>query len=342
MPLRQRLLGVVVGLLCWHLFLPAHAAGESLDAEIQRAAARLLGVAGVKGQKVGLGHFPMLDGRLTEFGVHLAEQLDVALIQRAGPSGFEVVNRSDLCQVIRENGFWINDQFDPALPQKLGRLAGLDLLATGRIADEGSHVRVTVRFVSAESGKAIWANTFRVPLDPGLRSLLNRGVVSGGCGETPTSTAPSVPPAAPDSLRVNVWADRTEYGIGDTVRFHLRSNRDAYVTLVDIGTSGKVTILFPNRLHPSHFVRGGQTVTIPLVDAGFDLVIHGPPGFEQVRVIATDEPLTFHPDDFPGQQGMFRSLDRNESLGLTRDIKLKKAKVPPSRQAEEVLILRIR
>ena len=43
--------------------------------------------------------------------------------------------------------------------------------------------------------------------------------------------------ATPGSLRVSAWVDRHDltYAIGDTVRIFVKSNEDAYVTVVNVG-----------------------------------------------------------------------------------------------------------
>jgi hypothetical protein len=126
------------------------------------------------------------------------------------------------------------------------------------------------------------------------------------------------------------------------VRFGLRVSRDAYVTLVNIGTSGDVTIIYPNRFHPSHFVRGGQDVLVPPADASFTLTVHGPPGLEQIRAIATEEPVQLHAGDFGGQTAMFRSLDRVQTRNLVVGISKEREKVAPGKWAEDVVAVEVR
>ena len=45
--------------------------------------------------------------------------------------------------------------------------------------------------------------------------------------------------------------------LGDVLRFHFIADEDCYLTMINVGTSGKVTVLFPNRLYPDGFVKGG-------------------------------------------------------------------------------------
>ena len=66
------------------------------------------------------------------------------------------------------------------------------------------------------------------------------------------ATAAAAGVQRPGSLRVAVTTDRADatYATGETVRLFLNVNEDAFVTVLNIGASGKVTQLFPNRAQP--------------------------------------------------------------------------------------------
>jgi len=61
----------------------------------------------------------------------------------------------------------------------------------------------------------------------------------------------------PPPLQIRLWTDKPAYRVGDTIRFGLAVNRDAYVALLNVGTSGGTTVIFPNRFHPSPRVEAG-------------------------------------------------------------------------------------
>ncbi len=297
-------------------------------------------VDGVRGKKVGVGEFPLAGGRVSELGAYLADQLDVALTGRAAAAGYEVVTRAYLCQVIRENKLWVDDRFDPSLHKKLGRLSQADLLLTGQVTPLTRQASVSIRLVDTETSRALWAESVTLPLDDGLRALMARAITGDGCGAAPGAAA-TAPPSA-SALAVQVSTDKAAYRIGEQVVFRLRVNRDAYVTLVNIGTSGEVTVIYPNRLHASHFVRAGVEVTVPPPDAGFTLTVQGPPGFDQVRAIATEEPVKIHASDFGGQRAVFRSLDRVQTRDLSVSISTERQKAAPDKWAEHTVAVEVR
>ncbi len=320
-------------------------AADPLGPALERLADRIREVQVLKGKKLGVRDFPMIAGRVTELGAHVANQLDVELTRRAGAGGYEIVSRTQLCEVMRENALSVDDRFE-ALNKKLGRLSQADFLVTGQLTPLAQRLSVTVRVLEPETGRAVWADLLSVPLDEGLNALLGRASLPENCGgPTPASPTPASSESArpsEDRLQVKIWTDKSSYRIGDTVQFGLRVNRDAYVTLVDIGTSGDVTIVFPNRFSPSHFVRAGQDVVIPPPNSGFTLTVQGPAGFDQIRVIATEEPVKLHASDFAGQGGAtFRSLDQVQTRNLAVVIKEERDRVAPSKWAEDAIRVEI-
>ena len=334
---------LVVLVLLAVVALPARAGADALSTTLDGVAKRILDVKDLKGKKVGVESFAMGGGQFTELGGHLAGRLDVALTGFAAPSGVEMVTRQHLCDVIRENKLWVDDRFDPSLHKKLGRLGQADFMVAGRVVAAGGQASVSVRVLDTETGRQVWADAVTLPLDRMLGELAARAVVGDGCG-TPTQTAAAAPEpteAQRERLDVKIWTDKPSYRIGDTIRFGLRVNRDAYVTLVNIGTSGDVTIIFPNRFHPTFFVRGGVDVIIPPADAGFTLTVKPPGGFDQVRAIATSEPVQFQAGDF-GSTSVFRSLDQTQTRNLAVEIKSERERMTPGKWAEATIAVEVR
>lgn len=348
----MRIVGFVASLL---LLGPVSAAWGQDIAAISRALAVKVGDLGdVKDKTLAVMDFSTGGGRMTELGSFMADQFGVALTGRARAAGYKMVTRQEICKAIKETKLWVDDRFDPKLHRKIGDWAGADFIVSGRVTLLARQLAVSVRLIDTATLAEVWADSLRIALDEGMAALHSQPVVGDGCGgaapqpvssvTTPPGAAASGPPGAGggERLQVKIWADKTAYRIGETVRFGLRVNRDAYVTLVNIGTSGDVTIIYPNRFHPSHFVRAGQDVLIPPADASFTLTVHGPAGLEQIRAIATEEPIQLHAGDFGGQTAMFRSLDRVQTRSLVVGISKEREKVAPARWAEDALAVEVK
>ncbi len=140
--------------------------------------------------------------------------------------------------------------------------------------------------------------------------LLNRAQLSGieaippsaatkpaACARStkPAQESTSVVPQASkrdESFAITLkLADRkSEYAVGDTISFVFESNRDCTVTLIAIGTSGRVEQIFPNAWHPYNKVKKGESFRIPATDSPMRFTVTGPPGTECVKAIATVQP----------------------------------------------------
>lgn len=96
------------------------------------------------------------------------------------------------------------------------------------------------------------------------------------------------------SFQVKVWlADgKTRFGLGESVSFHAETERAGYLTLVDLGTDGRVTVLFPNYIQKGgNRISAGQTYTFPSEEMGFEIQAQPPAGRGMVRAFVTPEPL---------------------------------------------------
>jgi len=95
------------------------------------------------------------------------------------------------------------------------------------------------------------------------------------------------------SAEVEAWVDRPErvYAMGQQLKIFVRPSRTSYITVLNVGTSGRVAVIFPNFHQRDMQVRAGQTVSIPAGNADWRIDVAGPPGVEVIKVIASKEPL---------------------------------------------------
>ena len=153
---------------------------------------------------------------------------------------------------------------------------------------------------------------------------------------------------AKSTFKIELWtAKRTEgiegvrdikilarrYRIGDKVVVHFRSDRDCYLTLFNIGTSGKLTVLFPNYLFQNNFTSANRVYAIPGDEYPFEYELSGPPGVETIKAIATTSKLNLLDFEFSKEE-FFHSV---ESGVAARDISIvakKMEEVPVDSWAE--------
>lgn len=127
-------------------------------------------------------------------------------------------------------------------------------------------------------------------------------------------------PAPGSAFRLHIAADKAAYKLGDTIRFAATASRDCSLTLVDIGTSGKVTMIFPNRYQQNNRLAAGQTVTIPPKGGGVAYKMTGAPGMETVMAICTTGDQALYPEGQDFDKAAFRSL--GGEVGFGKDIEI--------------------
>jgi hypothetical protein len=99
---------------------------------------------------------------------------------------------------------------------------------------------------------------------------------------------------APRHIDIDAWVDKEHpiYAVGQPLRVMVRPHLDAYITVVDVGSSGRVALLYPNHFQQGSRVRAGSTVDIPTKSARWQIKVGGPPGVDLIQVIASRHPLT--------------------------------------------------
>jgi hypothetical protein len=122
--------------------------------------------------------------------------------------------------------------------------------------------------------------------------------------------------------KVSLAADRADwtYAVGETVGLRLTSNEDAYVTVLDIGPTGRVTQLFPNPYQPDNHVFANSPVEIG-GNSGARVMVTGSVGVELIKVIASRRPVTVFSESELQGRGAFRTVDGGVETAL-RDLQL--------------------
>lgn len=140
---------------------------------------------------VAVVEFADLQGRVTDFGRFLAEELITRLYQTRK---FKVIERQLLNKVVAEQKLSLTGIIDQTSAQKLGRLLGVDAIATGTVTDLGRSLRVNARLIDTTTAEIFAVASAEVPKDDAVLSLMGEGVASGG---DPNGAPPSGGAQAP-------------------------------------------------------------------------------------------------------------------------------------------------
>lgn len=162
----------------------------------------------------------------------------------------------------------------------------------------------------------------------GVVALGGEQTVSRTLSVEQTSIKDVAPPVGPtqsraDTLDVRAWVDRPDftYSLGEYVRIFVQTNKDAYVTVLNVDPAGATTILFPNQYQPNNRVRAQRAIEVPAPDSGSQVVVRGPVGTELLKVIASTEPVDLLEALQLAEAGPFQTVAM-EPARITRSLKV--------------------
>lgn len=65
------------------------------------------------------------------------------------------------------------------------------------------------------------------------------------------------------SIELDLQSHSDGYRIGDTISFSIKSNQGCYLTVLNVGTTGKTTVLFPNKFRPDNYIDANKRLSLP-------------------------------------------------------------------------------
>lgn len=98
-------------------------------------------------------------------------------------------------------------------------------------------------------------------------------------------------PAQGFGVRLEMLEGKTSFGVGEEIGFTVESERDGYLTLVDLGTDGTVAVLLPNAETRQVRVSAGRALSFPEPGGALVFTALEPAGTGLVRAFVTERPL---------------------------------------------------
>ena len=128
---------------------------------------------------------------------------------------------------------------------------------------------------------------------------------------------------------LRIATGKSRYRMGEPVSVYLTSRTPCYLTLVNVGTSGKVRVLLPNAAQPRNLLPAGRTVVFPGAASGLRLTPVGPAGVETVTAICTADNRPVLPAVLSYGRSGFAATDGT----MARDLAVAAAAMPARRAA---------
>ena len=164
------------------LFLSALSHGQ----EVKDIAPRLVDAITKSGKKtVAVVDFTDLQGRVTELGRFLADEVSVDLVSDA--KNFDVIDRANLKTLLQEHKLASTGIIDPQTTRRVGEIAGVQALVTGLVAPFGDNVRLSIKVLDSETAKMISGLAVDIPRNKAIDELLTKTTAPGDLGGRPQS-----------------------------------------------------------------------------------------------------------------------------------------------------------
>jgi TolB-like protein len=135
-----------------------------------------------KTAKIAVIDFSNLNGKATEFGKYIAEELTTRLF-RSGK--FQIIERRLITKIMDEQKISATGLIDEKSASKFGKILGVDAIATGTVTDLNTSVRVNSRLIATESGSVFAAASVNIQIDDEVSVLLGRKPVNATPNKSP-------------------------------------------------------------------------------------------------------------------------------------------------------------
>lgn len=115
-------------------------------------------------RKLAIMEFARLDGSTDNFGRYLSERLITSLFLTRK---FEVIERRQLDKILAELKLNLTDLIDPENAKQLGRIYGVDAIASGSVTELAETLEANARLIETETGRvfAVAVTRFRKDKD---------------------------------------------------------------------------------------------------------------------------------------------------------------------------------
>lgn len=225
-----------------------------------------------------------------EFALRFADYLEEALAKSEAFSKKNRVSRKGMTRGLEE-------LTSASSPSAQAHASGAEAVLYGKYFEEGERVVVQGRLAD-QGEKLLAAESVRIkksaiPADWRLVPVNYKEQLAAGGNA-----------AEGGDFRLDLWVDKGNGGVyreGENIYINVRPQVEVYLKLINIAADGTQTVVFPNSFQRENRIRGGQTVSIPSLDAPFDIKVMPPSfGLETLIAFASTRPFPADQEEEPG------------------------------------------
>jgi hypothetical protein len=204
----------------------------------------------------------------------------------------DLIERKRFQEVVKEMALHQTGAIEESTVSKMGKLLGAERLLYGNILQtelgKEPTYKFSIRVVDVESALVLkrWSSSGKINELEAMVASLAGEISDYTKAEVTLRNLANLTHSEPP-FKIELWTDKKRCKVGETITIYFRSEKDCYLTLIDITTSGKLYILFPNRFATDNYIKAGRTYMIPGPDHPFAITAGEPLGFERLKAIAT-------------------------------------------------------
>lgn len=148
-------------------------------------AAMVQGISGPikqrSGSAIAVLDFTDLQGRRTEFGRLISEEMSTAIVLQS--EGINIIDRANLDKLLSESKLQRSGLVDPENIKRLGKITGASALVIGTYTLIGESVRITAKVITTDTAQIVAASKGTVTLTSDIQSLLRTQIFDAGAAD---------------------------------------------------------------------------------------------------------------------------------------------------------------
>ena len=247
-----------------------------------------------------------------------------------------IVERNKLNEILKEQALSQTGIIDESTAIKVGKLVGAQKIIMGEYQrSSNKRYSISSRLVDIESGEVQVQRLVSDIKEKEIENYTNDvavRIIKNIKSEIGLENITKL--QNPEAIfNINVSVEKDTFLLGEMLTFTVTTEKDCYLYLFDIGTSGKIHLLFPNKMQPKNFVKSGKNIQIKNIRVG------PPTGTEIVKAIATLDSVSYsHLVKSAGSQVSFQPLG-DDTDQFSRDLQVMVSPLDHDRWATDIVRL---